>query len=188
MKPRRQQYRNLFQSRESRMAKKVIWSLIFILAAGLLQSTLLQRIALFYAVPDLALVILVYVAYVNGSMTGQLSGFFSGFILDFLSSAPLGLNALIRTLIGALVGLMKGSFFLDIVFLPMALCAGATVIKALCFFLLHLVLSTTVPSYNFMVPTFWIELGFNTLLAPLIFAFLKLFKSLLTGTRRSRNG
>ena len=167
------------------MVKRVIWSLVFIIIAGLLQSTILQRIALFYAVPDLILLILVFTAYINGTMTGQITGFFSGFILDFLSSAPLGLNALIRTLIGALTGLLKGAFFLDVFFLPMALCAGATILKAFCFFLLHLILADIVPAYNFAAPTFWVELGLNTLIAPLFFGFLKLFKSLLIGTRRA---
>jgi rod shape-determining protein MreD len=100
------------------MAKNIIWIVVFALIAAILQSTLLARLAIYKAVPDLALGIIVYAAYVNGTMTGQLSGFFSGFFLDFLSSAPLGLNALVRTLIGACVGLMKGTFFLDLVFLP----------------------------------------------------------------------
>ena len=168
------------------MAKKVIWGVVFIVIAALLESTVFSRLAVYiYAVPDIALCILVYSAYVNGAMTGQLTGFFSGFLLDFLSAAPLGLNALIRTLIGALAGLMKGTFFLDVIFLPMALCAGATAFKALIYLLLHLLLAGAVPSYNFFGLTLWIELGLNTALAPFIFAFLKLFESLLVGRRES---
>jgi len=168
------------------MAKKVIWAVVFILAATLLQSTIFSRLAIYiYAVPDFALGILVFSAYVNGTMTGQLTGFFSGFLMDFLSAAPLGLNALIRTLIGALTGLMKGTFFLDIIFLPMALCAGATVFKAMVYFLLHLLFGAAVPSYALFGLTFWIELGLNTLLAPFLFGFLRLFESLLAGQREN---
>ena len=164
------------------MVKRIVWAVVFILIAALLQSTVLSRLALYIrAVPDLALCILVFSSYVNGTMTGQLSGFFSGFLLDFLSAAPLGLNALIRTLVGAITGFMKGTFFLDIVFLPMALCAGATVFKAIAYFLLHLLLAGAVPSYAFLSPVFWIELGLNTLCAPFLFAFLKLFEPLLAG-------
>ena len=166
------------------MIKKVIWAVVFILIAALLQSTVFSRLALhIYAAPDLALCILVYSAYVNGTMTGQLTGFFSGLLIDFLSIAPLGLNALVRTLIGAAAGFMKGTFFLDVFFLPMALCAGATAAKAFAFFLLHLFFSEAVPAYNFLGPVFWVELGLNTLLAPFLFAFLKLFESLLVGRR-----
>jgi len=167
------------------MIKKVIWALVFTLAAGLLQSTLLVRVAVFHAVPDITLGILVYTAYINGTMTGQTIGFFSGFMLDFLSSAPLGYNALVRTLIGALTGLMKGTFFLDVFFLPMSLCAGATIFKALCGNLLHLVFPGSIPAYDFFLPMFWVELGFNIILAPLLFLLLKLFKNLLTEERKT---
>ena len=168
------------------MAKKVVWGVVFAVIAALLESTVFSRLSVYiHAVPDLALGILVYSAYVNGVMTGQLTGFFSGFLLDFLSAAPLGFNALIRTLIGALAGLMKGTFFLDVIFLPMALCAGATAFKALIYLLLHLLLAGAVPAYSFMGPTLWIELGLNTALAPFLFAFLKLFESLLVGQREN---
>jgi rod shape-determining protein MreD len=169
------------------MTKNVIWAVVFALVAGILQSTLLSHLALYHAVPDLALGIIVFSAYVNGTMTGQLSGFFSGLLLDFLSAAPLGLNALIRTLVGALAGLMRGTFFLDAVFLPMILSAAATFFKAGVLFLLYLLLAGAVPSYTLLAPTFWIELMFNTLSAPLLFGFLKLFQPILAG-RNSQNG
>ena len=150
------------------------------LVAALLQSTVFSRLAYYiHAVPDMALVILVYAAYLNGTMTGQLEGFFSGVLLDFLSAAPLGLNALIRTLIGALTGLLKGTFYLDIIFLPMALCAGATALKAFIYFLLHLLLAGAVPSYSFFGLTLWVEMGLNTFLGPFLFGLLKLFGAML---------
>jgi rod shape-determining protein MreD len=167
------------------MAKKVIWALAFILIAGVLQSTLLRQFSFFYAIPDLTLGILVFTAYVNGTMCGQVTGFFSGFMLDFISAAPLGYNALTRTLIGAVAGFMKGTFFLDVLFLPMSLCAGATIIKALIRNLLHLILAGAVPAYDFTLPGFWVELGLNIVTAPLIFAFLNLFKSLLVDEKEA---
>jgi len=166
------------------MAKKIIWALVFIIGAALLQSTIMSRLVVYiYAVPDLTLGVLVYTAYVNGTMTGQLTGFFSGVLLDFFSSAPLGLNAFIRTLLGALTGIMKDTFYLDFFFLPMALCAGATIFKALLFFLLHLLFPQTIPSYSLWALTFWIELGLNTLTAPFLFGLLRLFGPLLAGPK-----
>ncbi|MDR2394331.1 MAG: rod shape-determining protein MreD [Treponema sp.] len=167
------------------MLKHVVWATVFALAAAMLQSTLLARLAVYRAVPDLVLGIIVYMAYMHGTMTGQLTGFFSGLILDFLSAAPLGLNALIRTLIGASAGLLKGSFFLDSLFLPMALCTGATLLKALLLAGLHLLFTQGVPSYPLKEPTLWVELVGNSISAPLLFAFLKLFKNLLVDRRKS---
>ncbi|MDR0451374.1 MAG: rod shape-determining protein MreD [Treponema sp.] len=168
------------------MAKNVIWTAIFTLVAALLQSTLLSHLALYHAVPDLALGILVYCAFVNGTMTGQLSGFFSGLFLDFISGAPLGLNTFIRTLLGALTGLLKGAFFLDAVFLPMILCAAATLLKAAFLFLLHLLLNKAVPAYPLFAPILWVELMLNSLSAPLLFGLLRLFQPLLLGTDPQR--
>ena len=168
------------------MAKRVIWGIVFILIAALLQSTVFSRLEMYiHAVPDITLGILVFIAYVNGTMTGQITGFFSGFLLDFLSAAPLGFHAFVRTLIGALTGFLKSTFFLDFFFLPMALCAGATVFKAIIYFFLHLLLAGMVPAYNIFGLVFWVEMGLNTLLAPFLFAFLKLFSSLLVGKKET---
>ena len=163
------------------MVKNIFWALIFGLVAAVLQSTLLSHLALYRAVPDLVLGIVVYSAYVNGVMTGQLSGFCCGILLDFFSAAPLGLNAFIRTLIGALAGMMRGTFFPDLFFLPMTLCAAATLLKALSLFLLNALLSGAVPSYTLGAPTLWVELALNTLSAPFLFALLGRFRSLLAG-------
>jgi len=165
------------------MIKNIVWTVIFGLLAATLQSTLLSHLALYRAVPDLALGIIVYSAYVNGVMTGQLSGFCYGIALDFISAAPFGLNALVRTIIGALAGLMKGTFFLDILLLPMLLCASATLLKALILFVLSILLPGSVLSYPLAAPVLWAEMALNTVSAPFLFAFLKQFSSLLTGRR-----
>jgi len=162
------------------MIRCIIWTVFFCIFAGILQSTLIARIAFFNVIPDLALCILVFSAYVNGTMAGQVSGFFSGLFLDFLSAAPLGLNCLVRTLIGALAGIFKGSFFLDTFFMPIILCALATILKAIILFVLHLIFSS-VPAYSFTSSLLWIELGLNCLSAPLLFLILKRIKQLSTG-------
>jgi rod shape-determining protein MreD len=156
--------------------KNIVWTIILAIVAGILQSTLLGNIALFGVVPDFALCIIVYSAYVNGTMTGQLSGFSSGLLLDFLSGAPLGLNCLILTIIGAAVGIFKGAFFLDVFFMPFILCALATIAKAIILFFLNLIMGSAVPVYSLFSLLFWIELGLNSLSAPVLFFLLKRFK------------
>jgi len=163
------------------MVKNVIWTVVFVFVAATLQSTLLSHIAIYRAVPDIALGILVYTAYVNGLMTGQVSGFFSGVMLDLISAAPIGLNALVRTIIGALTGFVKGKVILDFFLVPMVLCAAATLLKAALLFPLSLIFSGAVPAYSLTAPTLWAELAMNTLSAPLLFAFLRRFNTLLVG-------
>jgi len=134
-------------------------------------------------IPDIALIILVYSAYVNGTMTGQVSGFFSGLFLDFLSAAPLGMNSLVRTLIGALTGIFKGSLFLDGFLMPVILSVTATLLKAFIIFMLHLIVGASVPTYSLFSSVLWIELGLNALLSPLLFFVLKKFKPILAARR-----
>lgn len=161
------------------MIKKILFALLLILIAALLQSTLFFRLSIYYAVPDIALLILVFVSYTNGSLMGQTTGFFGGILLDFISFSPLGLNILVRTVTGYLVGLLRGVFFLDRVFLPAVLCAGATFLKAGLLFVLNVLFAGAIPAYNFLAYPFWIEMAMNTVLAPFLFMFFHLFGKLL---------
>jgi len=165
------------------MIKNIIWTVIFSIAAAILQSTLIGLIPFFKVMPDLALCILIYSAYVNGAMTGQVSGFLSGLLLDFLSAAPLGMNCLVRTLIGALAGVFKGAFFLDIILMPVILCATATLLKAFIVLILNLIMGPAIPVYSLTSSVLWIELGLNCLCAPLLFFLLKRFKPIGAGRR-----
>ncbi|MDR0383283.1 MAG: rod shape-determining protein MreD [Spirochaetaceae bacterium] len=166
------------------MTRNIIWTTALVTLAALIQSTLLSPLSVyFYAKPDIALDILVFVAYMNGMMTGQLSGFFSGILLDFLSNAPLGLNMFVRTVIGAVGGLLNGAFLLDKIFLPAVLCAGATVLKACILFLLNRLFAGAVPAYTLGAPVFWVELAMNVVLAPLVFALMKTIRGLTAGRK-----
>jgi rod shape-determining protein MreD len=162
--------------------KNIIWSNVFIIFALLLQSTLLARLSSFFhinAVPDIALCILAFSAYLNGAMTGQTTGFFSGLFIDFISRSPLGLNLFIRTLIGGLTGMIHRNLILDKVFLPAALCASATLLKAVLLSALHFLFAGAVPAYSWTAPLLWKELALNIVLAPFLFKFLRLFDKLL---------
>jgi rod shape-determining protein MreD len=165
------------------MIKSTVWTVIFCVIAWILQSTLIPKIAFLKVIPDLALCILVFSAYVNGTMTGQVSGFLSGVFLDFISAAPLGLNCLVRTVIGAFTGIFKGAFFLDIFFMPVILCSLATIMKALVVLIIHLFMGSAVPAYSFNSSKLWIELGLNALSAPLLFLLLKNFRPIITGRK-----
>ncbi|MDR2841710.1 MAG: rod shape-determining protein MreD, partial [Spirochaetaceae bacterium] len=76
-------------------------------------------------------------------------------------------------------GLFKGQFFLDLVFLPVALCSCATLLRAILLFMLNFLFSGAVPAYSLTSPVLWVELLFNAVTAPFLFAFLKMFDGLL---------
>jgi rod shape-determining protein MreD len=156
----------------------------FLLSSGLIalaivmQSTLLHWVAVRGVIPDLGLIVLVFVAIRRGSMTAQLSGFASGVVEDVLSLSPLGFHAFIRTVVGFLYGLTVGSIFVDPILMPVILIIIATLFKALISSLLVAFLSIPAAGFGVFAGPLWIELGYNAVLAPFLFAALRLLKPL----------
>jgi rod shape-determining protein MreD len=156
--------------------KLALLSILFLALALLLQSTILSRVAISGVKPDLALIILVFLAIRRGSMVGQFAGFGSGLVEDFISLPPLGFYALVRTIIGFLYGLLEGSLVVDSIFMPFLLIAIATLIKGLLIWLVSVVFSIAPIEPLFFGGGFWIEVGYNSLLAPFFFALMNLIK------------
>lgn len=144
--------------------------------ASILQSTLLKRLTLYGASPDLALIFLVFFANRAGSMKGQIAGFTGGIIEDFLSLSPLGFHAFIKTITGFLYGITRGKLFLDPVFIPLLLVSSATLIKHLLAGLTGAIFVSAWEISDLFGVKLWIEMGLNAGLAPFIFGFLKIFR------------
>ncbi len=144
----------------------------------LLQTNILQGIAIGGAVPDVALIALVYLANRNGSMAGQVSGFFAGIVQDFVSLAPLGFNALIRTVTGYLFGLSRGNIFIDPFLAPILVVLAATILKGVLTALVAAVFGVSAVFPALFSVRFLIEIGYNSLLAPFVFGLLRLIRPL----------
>jgi rod shape-determining protein MreD len=153
-------------------------SLLLLGAAVLLQTTLLPYLAIRGVKPDLVLIILVFVAIRKGSMTGQLAGFASGLAEDFLSLSPLGFHAFLRICVGYFYGLTAGNIFVDPILMPLVLVVIATLFKGLASAVLIAAFSRPAAGFAAFHGPFWIELGYNAVLAPFFFAGLSLFKAL----------
>jgi rod shape-determining protein MreD len=151
---------------------------LILAVAVLLQSTLLTRISIQGVKPDLALIVLVFLALRRGSMTGQVTGFLSGLAVDALSLSPLGFQAFIRTVLGFLYGRFHGTIFLDPVLMPMAAVMVATVLKALLSGLLMLLFTAEGGGFGPFGGRLWIEVGYNALAAPFVFVVLNRLKPL----------
>jgi rod shape-determining protein MreD len=162
----------------SRDLKAFLLSTGMIALAIVLQSTLLHWVAIRGVIPDVGLIILVFVAIRRGSMTAQLSGFATGVIEDLLSLSPLGFHAFMRTVIGFLYGLTVGSIFVDPILMPVLLTVIATLFKALVSSVLVTFLSIPAEGFRVFAGPLWIELGYNAVLAPFLFALLGLLKVL----------
>lgn len=79
---------------------------LLLTVAVVLQVTVLSRLPLPGATPDLVLVVVVAWALSRGSIEGSIVGFAAGLLLDLAppSAGPLGLSALVLAVVGYLVG------------------------------------------------------------------------------------
>jgi rod shape-determining protein MreD len=153
-----------------------LFTLLLLVAAVVLQSTILGRIAIGGVRPDLALIILVFVSLRRGSMVGQVSGFLSGILEDFMSVSPLGFHPLMRAVIGYLYGIFAGNVFVDPFLMPMVLTVVATLLKGLLSGLISSVFGIGSSGFLYFAGRIWIEIGYNAVLSPFLFALLNLLR------------
>ena len=154
------------------MVKFFLSSTFVLFCSTLIESSLLSNITFLPAIPDLSLLCILFFSTYNGKLYGETTGFISGVFLDFLTMAPFGFNCLLRTVIGYLTGFFNKT-------LPMLLGFLATLFKALLIFLVSVFYPNSIIAYNPFTLTFLVELIFNTVLAPFVFMFLRLFKKTL---------
>jgi rod shape-determining protein MreD len=162
----------------NRELRTILISTVLLGVAVLLQSTVLRWVALKGVKPDLALILLVFVAVRRGSMSAQTSGFLAGLLEDALSLAPVGFNALLRTVLGFFYGLLSGSIFVDPVLMPVLLVMVATLLKGLLSSLLVVLFRVPAPGFEIFAGPLWIEVGYNAVLAPFLFAPLRRLRAL----------
>lgn len=166
------------------MIRSVVLSTILLVACALAQSAWFGGIAVLGVTPDLGLIVLIWLSYMNGLVAGPISGFLSGFAEDFLSASPLGFHAFIKTAVAAAASLLHGSFYIDKLLLPIILGFAGTIAKALAAGALFLLFGSKVHAYSLVERTIWIEAAYNGLLAPLAFLLLGPLRRLLATERR----
>ena len=142
----------------------------------LLQSTILNRIAIRGVRPDLALIVLIFVSMRRGAMAGQVSGFATGFLEDLMNVSPLGFHSLMRTVIGYVYGLLSGNVFIDPLLMPIVLTVVATILKGILAGIISAIFGLAGSGFITFTGRIWIEVGYNAVVAPFLFALLNLFK------------
>ena len=165
------------------------WTTIFIMLLGavLLETALLSNILFLPAVPDLLLLIVLYLSVYNGSLMGESAGFISGLLLDFLTAAPLGMNCLLRTLLGFIAGLCHTVINVSGILIPCLLALVSTLVKFIVIEFISFFFPTDIITYELVSMEFGAELLLNVVLAPVMFKFLSLFSAfLIDGTESPR--
>jgi rod shape-determining protein MreD len=167
------------------MIRSVVLSTLLLIACAFAQSTWFGGIAVFGVIPDLSLIVLIWLSYKNGQVEGPISGFLAGLAEDFLSTSPLGFHAFVKTAVAALTAVLHGSFFIDRLLLPILLGIAGTITKALAIGLLYLIFGSSIHAYSFVDKVLWVEAAYNGILAPAVFLLLSPLNRFLV-TERGR--
>lgn len=157
------------------MKNVILWTTFTAFLLGVFETAILSHIDFLPMLPDLVLILVVYIALYNGTAAGVIAGFLTGLIFDFLSLAPFGLHSFIFTLLGFLYGILYGKYNIRRLFFPLILGFSATILKAICLFFLRFLFGQTIQVYDMLSFPFWFETAFNACCAPLFFALFSLF-------------
>jgi len=167
------------------MIKTTFFGLGFVLLLTVLQTTWLHAVAIYSVVPDLPLIVLVYISFKNSTPQGQVVGFISGFFQDSISVMPLGTTSFIRILVALSFNSFSGKFYIDRLLMPFLFGLAAIILKALSTELVFIFFSRfNVLSYTFLSRTLWIEVAYTAIITPLVFFILGFFDRLLIITEK----
>jgi rod shape-determining protein MreD len=150
--------------------------LLFFLAAIfvlLLQTTLLQLLPISPVVPDLTLVLCVYLGLYHPTVGAALGAFLLGYSIDIVSSRIIGLNAFAMSLVFLTVYLSSRSIWLQNPLVTSLVVLLASLVKGAALVLVSAIFVS--------IEGFWIGAGWYiireallaALLAPIVFALLR---------------
>ena len=157
---------------------KIMLKCAIIVVALVIQLTLINLITISGIKPDLIMVVVVVFSLMKGTKEGTISGFVSGLLQDIFSTGLLGMNALVKTVIGFSCGGLKEKIFHEhILFLiPIIAFIASFLQSILIIFLLH----TFGIEYNLAWSLNRVALSealYSSLISPFIFlAINKLFQ------------
>ncbi|MBO6218855.1 rod shape-determining protein MreD [Treponema sp. UBA3813] len=161
------------------MFKSFFVSVLILLCVVIFETAILSNLLFLPAVPDLLLIVSLYLSVHNGKIFGVSSGFVSGLFLDFLSVSPFGLHCLLRTIIGYVMGIFNKTLNMNGIFLPILIGFIATLIKVLLVFVISVFFPDSVIPYSIFSKAFLFELCANSILTPLVFKFLGSFSGMI---------
>lgn len=144
---------------------------IMLLAALLLQTTLLSQLRIFGVMPDLMLLVAVAGGITAGATRGAALGFACGMLIDLFLPTPLGLSALVFTLVGYGVGVANTGVLRSAWYIPVLTAGGASMVGVTLYALIGSVLGERMIDGHLI--TIALVVGvFNAVLAPVAVKFV----------------
>lgn len=155
------------------MARPAAVTAILIVALAI-QSTLLTKVTILGVIPQLLFVVVVSLAYLEGEVMGVVVGFLGGLFQDLLlPESILGLTALVYTMVGYGVGLIRSYIPSQSVWTPVISVAFASAIAEGSYALLAIMMGERWVSIADTAKIAGLVVLYNTLLTPFVFPVVK---------------
>jgi rod shape-determining protein MreD len=143
--------------------------------ALVLQVMLAPHIAIGNIVPNILLLVVVTLSFVEGPSAGAVAGFVAGLLLDLLSTGPVGAWALVLSATGYVGGMLQENLFAEGWLAPVSVAIIAGLLADFSYLLLLTILNVG--------PAFWESLGravlpravYNAVLVMLAYPWLARF-------------
>ena len=146
------------------------------------ELTVLDRLRVFGAGPDVMLLLAVVAGIVGGPRVGALFGFAAGIVLDLFLETPMGLSALVFCLVGYAVGNIQGGVLRAAWWIPVV----TTLVASVAGVLFYALVATVVGQPHLVTPHLFIVAAvvgvFNALVAPIA---LRLVRWSIAGPERA---
>lgn len=152
--------------------RSVLVSAISTIILLLLQATWLSHGILLGIIPNLALGVILFSAFINKDGQGIISAFLAGLVADLLSASPLGYFAFLYAACAYGATLLSYVTEKDIFVVPFLLGAGATIVMGVLSRIAVLIFSANVHAYQMFSAEFGVELILNGFFSVLVFLAL----------------
>ena len=145
-----------------------------IVVALALQSTLLAQATVLGVIPQIVLVVVVCLAYLDGERVGVVTGFSAGLLQDLLPfPAVIGLTALVYTLVAYGVGVLRQYAPADSVWTPVLAVAVASAVAEFGYASLSIILGEPWVGVGYTARVSGLVVLYNTLLTPFVFPLVR---------------
>ena len=155
---------------------RVITHSAMVLVALVLQSTVLQQITFLGVTPQLALIVVVCLAYLEGERVGVVTGFAAGLLLDLQlpeQGSIVGITALVYVLLGYGVGAMRQYSLSESVWAPVLTVTVVSIVSELSYAGLSIILGQRWVSLAYTAKVAGLVVLYNTLLTPFVFPIVR---------------
>jgi rod shape-determining protein MreD len=154
---------------------RVLAVTVLVVAALVIQSTVLEQLTFLGVTPQLVLIVVVSLAYLDGPRVGIVTGFAAGLLLDLQlpEGAIVGISPLIYVMLAYAVGALSDYQISESVLIPVM---SVTVVSAVAEFGyagLAIILGQRWVSLTYTAKIAGLVVLYNTLLAPFVFPIVR---------------